>query len=154
LPAVERSAAEAFRGSSQAAIADDTVSPVEFYIPFQMDGLVLVAADAAVILGFAACQACADALHLWELAVRRERQGEGLGSGLLMAVKDLARHRGLSAVTLSTFRDIAWNAPFYGRLGFVELSEDRLNPRLTAVRAREAALGLDVTNRCTMRLDL
>lgn len=127
---------------------------MEFYIPFQMDGLVLVADDQGEPVGFAACQACADALHLWELAVRRDRQGRGLGRDLVLAAVDLARRRGLAAVTLSTFRDIAWNGPFYARLGFIEVPEDDLGPRLAAVRRREAALGLDVANRCAMRLDL
>ena len=151
LPDIERSAALAFRGSSQQAIADDAVSPMEFYIPLQTDGLVLVAEDRQLI-GFAACQACADALHIWELAVRHNRQGQGIGGGLVRATIDLARLRGLPAVTLSTFRHIAWNAPLYARLGFSEVATADLNPRLTAIRDREAVLGLDVAARCAMRL--
>lgn len=125
----------------------------EFYIPFQSDGLVLVAEDDdARLAGFAACQACEDALHLWELAVRRDRQGSGIGRALVEATIALARRRGLPAVTLSTFRDIAWNAPFYAKLGFVELGPAELNARLDVIREREAALGLDVENRCAMLL--
>jgi GNAT superfamily N-acetyltransferase len=130
------------------------VSPVEFYIPFQIDGLVLVAEDGDQLLGFAACQVCEDALHLWELAVRSNRQGQGVGRHLMRATIALARRRGASAVTLSTFRDIAWNGPFYARMGFAELDSANLNPRLSAICRREAALGLDVGNRCAMRLAL
>ncbi|WP_309605488.1 GNAT family N-acetyltransferase [Phenylobacterium sp.] len=122
LPDIERSAALAFRGSSQDAIADGAVSPVDFYIPFQTDGLVLVAEDHG-LLGFAACQACADGLHLWELAVRQEWQGQGVGRQLMRATIELARLRGLPAVTLSTFRHIAWNAPFYAQLGRVSVCQ-------------------------------
>ena len=114
----------------------------------------LVADDGGQVVGFGACQACEDALHLWELAVRHERQGEGVGHAIVAASAELARLRGLPAVTLSTFRDIAWNAPFYARLGFVEIKEAARNPRLTLIRQREADLGLDVANRCTMRLAL
>ena len=119
-----------------------------------MDGLVLTAEDVGQPVGFAATQACADALHLWELAVRHDAQGRGAGRALMAAVCDLARRRRLAAVTLSTFRDIPWNGPFYARLGFGELSATDLNPRLAAVLAREAELGLDVAARCAMRLDL
>lgn len=154
LPAIERSAALAFRGSSQDAITGAAVNPVEFYVPFQTDGLVLVAQEADELVGFVASQVCEDALHLWELAVRRERQARGVGRSLVLASVDLARRRRLTAVTLSTFRDIAWNAPFYGRLGFAELPAEALNPRLAAIRERERALGLDVANRCAMRLAL
>lgn len=117
----------------------------------QTDGLVLVAEDDGLI-GFVACQACADALHIWELAVVRERQGHGVGRDLMAATIRLARRRGLPAVTLSTFRHIVWNAPFYARLGFSEVKSADLNPRLAAITDREAALGLDVAARCAMRL--
>jgi GNAT superfamily N-acetyltransferase len=155
LPEIERSAAEAFRGSSQDAIADDAVSPVEFYVPFQTDGLVLVAEDEdGALVGFAACQACEDALHLWELAVRFDRQGRGAGRALLAATAALARRRGLPTVTLSTFRDIPWNAPFYARLGFAEIAREDLDARLRIVMERERQLGLDAAGRCAMRLAL
>lgn len=77
-----------------------------------------------------------------------------MGAALVTAVAALAARRGLAAVTLSTFRDIAWNGPFYRRAGFVELAPGDLNRRLAAVVAREADLGLDVANRCAMRLAL
>jgi GNAT superfamily N-acetyltransferase len=152
LPEIERSAAEAFRGSSQPAVADDPVSAVEFYLPFQADGLVLVAAEEGELVGFAVCEAFEDALHVWELAVRHDRQRRGAGRALMAGTAALARRRGLAAVTLSTFRDIAWNGPFYARLGFAELAPADLNPRLAAILEREAALGLDVASRCAMRL--
>jgi GNAT superfamily N-acetyltransferase len=127
---------------------------VEFYIPFQTDGLVLVADDGERLLGFAACQACADALHLWELAVRREAQGQGVGKALVEATLGLARLRGLPAVTLSTFRDIPWNGPFYARMGFAETPLARLNTRLETIRQREVLLGLPADRRIFMRADL
>lgn len=154
LPEIERSAAEAFRGSSQDAIADDAVAPVEFYAPLQREGLVLIADDGGELIGFVACEAFEDALHVWELAVRHDRQGRGAGRALMAEAAVLARRRGLSAVTLSTFRDIPWNGPFYARLGFAELAPADLNLRLAAVLEREAALGLDVARRCAMRLSL
>jgi hypothetical protein len=57
-------------------------------------------------------------------------------------------------VTLSTFRHVAWNAPFYARLGFRELAEEQLGPGLRRVRADEARRGLDLSRRLVMRLDL
>lgn len=102
-------------------------------------------------MGFAACQACADALHLWELAVREAAQGHGFGKALVLEALALARRRGLRAVTLSTFRDIPWNGPFYAALGFVEVPVSELNPRLQTIRMRESLLGLPVDRRIAMR---
>ncbi|WP_337185297.1 GNAT family N-acetyltransferase [Phenylobacterium sp.] len=124
---------------------------MEFYIPFQTDGLVLVAEAEGALSGFAACQACADALHLWELAVRHDAQGQGLGKALIGATLELARARGLPAVTLSTFREIPWNGPFYARMGFREVPVEVLNARLQVIRQREALLGLPVDRRLFMR---
>ena len=109
----------------------------------------LVAETDGALAGFSACP---DALHLWELAVRRDAQGKGLGKALVEATLALARARGLPAVTLSTFREIPWNAPFYARMGFRELPE--LNPRLAVIQLREDLLGLPVARRVFMRAEV
>lgn len=113
-----------------------------------------MAASRGVPIGFGACEAFEDALHLWELAVHADAQGQGVGRAIVAAAAEAGRARGLPAMTLTTFRDIAWNGPLYAHLGFRELAPVELNPRLRAVAAREAARGLDVAARCAMRLDL
>ena len=123
----------------------------EDHQPFAVQGLVWVAEDAGRLIGFATCEAFEHELHLWELAVRHDAQGKGAGRAMIAAVIDEARTRALPSVTLTTFRDIPWNAPFYARCGFVELSDDELGPFLTLVREKEVEIGLDVANRCAMR---
>ena len=51
-------------------------------------------------------------------------------------------------------RDVAWNGPYYRRLGFVDVPDEQLGPGLAALRAHESELGLDVSIRCAMRLEL
>jgi GNAT superfamily N-acetyltransferase len=126
----------------------------EDHRPLAVQGLVWVAEDAGRLIGFATCEAFEHELHLWELAVRQEAQRKGAGRALIAAVVDEARARGLPEVTLTTFRDIPWNAPFYARCGFVEIPEAEFGPFLTLVRAKETEIGLDVANRCAMRLAL
>jgi GNAT superfamily N-acetyltransferase len=134
-------------------VADDEVAPMEVYLPLAAQGLVWVAAEVGQLIGFASSEVFEGELHLWELAVRRESQGRGVGRALIAAVAQEARKLGLP-VTLTTFRDIPWNAPFYARCGFVEMSEAEFSPLLKLVFERQAALGLDVANRCAMRLSL
>jgi GNAT superfamily N-acetyltransferase len=55
--------------------------------------------------------------HLEEMDVLPEHAGQGLGAALIEAVCSWAHTRGFDAVTLSTFRDVPWNAPFYPRHG-------------------------------------
>ena len=44
-------------------------------------------------------------------------------------------------MTLTTFRDVPWNGPFYAGLGFRAV--DELTPGLAAVRDHEKAIGDD-----------
>jgi N-acetylglutamate synthase-like GNAT family acetyltransferase len=154
LPQIELSAARAFLATSQAAVVSDAVTPAEWYRLRVPQGLVWVATESDHPIGFASVEPFEDALHLWELAVHLDAQRRGTGRALVEAVAADARARGLSAVTLTTFRDVSFNAPFYARRGFEQVDLATLSPRLTAVRENEARMGLDMSNRCAMRLSL
>lgn len=154
LPAIERSAATLFRGSSQDAVVEGDVSSADFYRPLAVQRLVWVAEDDGRLVGFVACEIFEDAFHVWELGVAREAQRRGLGRALMQAAIDEARRRGCRAVTLNTFRDVAWNGPFYARLGFAEIPETTFNDRLAFIREREVKSGLEIPARCAMRLEL
>jgi GNAT superfamily N-acetyltransferase len=78
----------------------------------------------------------------------------GLGGRLLEAVCDWARAHGYPAVTLSTFRDVPWNGPFYRRHGFRDLRPAEWTPGMQAIREKEARHGLRVEARVFMRRDL
>lgn len=108
--------------------------------------------DADKPIGFATCGVLDGALHLYELAMVPEHGGKGLGRALIEAVCDTAKARGLDAVTLSTFADVAWNGPFYERVGFRILGNNELSPGLHLVANHEMDIGL--TNRCIMRRDI
>jgi hypothetical protein len=61
-----------------------------------------------------------------------------------------ARNTGFKALTLTTFRDLAWNAPFYARLGFDEVTAIDAHPRLAGELANEVDDGLPADRRCAM----
>ncbi|MCB9670561.1 MAG: GNAT family N-acetyltransferase [Alphaproteobacteria bacterium] len=97
--------------------------------------------------GFALCQAYADGLHLRELDVVRAHQGRGHGTLLLDRVAREALDRGLPRVTLTTFRDVPFNAPWYVSRGFRVLEPTGW---LAAIRAEEREAGLDAWPRVAM----
>ena len=154
LPAIERSAGERFRAVGLDDIADGEDRPAEFHRARAEAGLVWVAEEDGVLVGHLTSEAFPDALHVWALDVHLEAQGRGIGRALLRSALDETARRGLPAVTLTTFCEIPWNAPFYRRHGFVELDPADLGERLARIRAEEAAEGLDVRPRCAMRLAL
>lgn len=81
---------------------------------------VLVAEDPAAgrVVGLAATGTVDGALHLEELAVDPALGRQGVGSRLLEQVCGRALEEGFTAVTLTTFRDVSWNGPWYTRRGF------------------------------------
>jgi GNAT superfamily N-acetyltransferase len=95
-----------------------------------------------------------DEAHLKELDVHPDAVGRGLGSALLAAVCETARARGEPSLSLTTFRDVPFNAPFYARRGFRMLRPGETGPALQALLAVEAEAGLPAGPRCAMRLDL
>jgi hypothetical protein len=54
-------------------------------------------------------------------------------------------------VTLTTFRDVPWNMPFYARLGFEIVPPEQVGPALFAIVEGETRRGLDPARRVVMR---
>lgn len=90
-------------------------------------------------------------LHLEQLAVRPASMRQGIGGRLMAAVIDHARAAGAAAVTLTTFRDVPWNAPWYARHGFTVLPEAEWGPELREIVRHERDLGIEVAPRVVMR---
>lgn len=155
LPDIEQSAGEAFRTIPELAwLADEDVS-AERHRTLITQGPCLVAADDGDRpVGLLSATIEGDVLHIWELDVRLELQGMGIGRALLEKAVENARQRGVDAVTLTTFRDVAWNAPFYSKFGFRILESGCIDERLAALLLAEAGHGMPADRRCAMRLDL
>lgn len=92
--------------------------------------------------------------HLEQVSVDPAYAHSGLGRSLIEHMLNWARNDGLPAVTLTTYTDVPWNGPYYARLGFRYLGDGELTDGLRAIRAEEAAHGLDRDPRACMRLDL
>lgn len=120
LPAIEASAAQSFRTiESLGWLADAELMSVGRHLQVIALGTCWVAVDATGQLqGFLSAEVFDNDLHIHELSVTQLMQGRGAGRQLLETVMNEARSRQLRAVTLTTFCDVPWNAPFYQRLGF------------------------------------
>jgi GNAT superfamily N-acetyltransferase len=102
------------------------------------DQLAWVATDANDrAIGFALTWLRPDALHLRELDVLPTHMRRGVGRGLVELVCEQARALGRTSVTLTTFRDVAWNAPLYRRWGFEVLAPEACPAWLADIRAHE-----------------
>ena len=155
LPAIERSAAEAFRGAGVGLSPDAPVSSAEAWRPALRAGTLWVAGDdTGRIVGFLAARRINLVLHIDEMDVAFDHQRRGIGRALLDAAIDWARKAGLREITLTTFRDLAFNRQLYASAGFVEIAPGQMSERIARIIAREAGYGLDPKERCAMALRL
>lgn len=111
---------------------------------------ILVVETAHEVAGYAATAPVGDFLHLKELAVDPAHGRRGLGSAMLAAVVAQAARDGHSGVTLSTFRDVPFNAPFYAARGFLELPRRAAPEGLRRVFADEVPPGINPRTRVLM----
>ncbi|MEU6034913.1 MULTISPECIES: GNAT family N-acetyltransferase [Actinomadura] len=101
------------------------------------DAEILVAGRPPV--AFAAVRPLDGATYLEQIAVHAGHVRKGIGTRLLRAVLQRA---GAPGVTLLTFRDVPWNAPWYARHGFAEFPQERWGSGLRAHWDAEVAAGL------------
>ncbi|MDW3560942.1 GNAT family N-acetyltransferase [Enterobacter cloacae] len=153
LPAIERAAGERFRDYPELAwLAEGDVISAEQHLDYAERGLSWLALANELPVGFILAETHVSSLFIVELSVHLDWQGKGIGRRLIACVADQACKRGLASLTLTTFRDVPWNAPFYARLGFEMITT--LTPELREKREEETAHGLAYDARCAMRLPL
>jgi len=155
LPEIERAAGTLFETVEDLALGPLEPYSIVFIEAVAQSGAVLVAADDRdVPVGFALTGFLDRALYIYELDVAPAHGRRGLGRRLVDAASAFAAGEGAAAVTLSTFRDIPWNGPFYAKAGFREVPRNRWTPAFHLLHHREADLGLPVDRRCFMLKEL
>ncbi|MGY0005755.1 GNAT family N-acetyltransferase [Micromonospora sp. I033] len=149
---IEVASGAPFREIGMADVADMPPLPREVLAAAQRAGRLRVAVDAADRpVAFVAVELVDGCAHVQQLSVDPGHARRGIGRGLLDDVAGWAAGRGLPALTLTTFRSVPWNGPYYARCGFRELAGAEVTPGLAGLLAAEAALGLDPADRVAMR---
>lgn len=142
LPAIEAQAAGLFPPGLLPAGATGTL-PATALEALHAAGLLWVAdLEGREVAGFLAAQVHVDCLHVTEMDVSPAFGRQGLGTRLLAHAAHEARARGLAWLTLTTFEQVPWNAPFYARNGFVRAEDLAAFPHLQRALAHESELGL------------
>jgi len=110
--------------------------------------------DARPVVGYALASMMDGEAHLDQVSVLDSAGRQGIGTALVHAACRWATAQAFTSITLTTFRDVPFNGPYYARLGFVELPVDRFGPELRSLRELEEDIGLDVQPRIAMRRPL
>lgn len=149
---VEVDAGRRFRDVGMDDVADDEPPAAGVLQTFVGGGRAWVAVDEADrVIGYLVASVVDGNGHVDQVSVREAHTGRGVGTALLDAVTAWAASHRLPALTLTTFRDVEWNGPYYERRGFTVMADDEIGPHLHAIVAAEAAHGLDPSTRCCMR---
>lgn len=149
LPNIERSADLLF-ANDRAPAARLPIFDTNELRAYIARGRSLVVRIGPRIIGFVIAEPTGRELHIVQMAVHADFQRQGIGSGMIRALIVDSTNSGFDALTLTTFADIAWNAPFYAGLGFVAVDDMEANPRLKALLDAESASGLPVERRTAM----
>ncbi|KRF37034.1 GNAT family N-acetyltransferase [Nocardioides sp. Soil805] len=150
LVVVEVEAGQVFRTVGMARVAEDVprVSDLLEAIAAQRIWVTEVGAEVA---GYICAEVLDGNAHIAQVSVAPAHAGRALGRSMIEHVEQWGRAAGLRATTLTTFRDVPWNGPYYRRLGYHVLSDDLVGPELARTMAHEASLpGIDAALRCAM----
>lgn len=168
----ERAAGELFRPLGMDTVADDDPPSPEFLRAFEeSDGLWVLAEDGAAgvreyaegapagedagrPVAYALLEPLDGAVHIEQITVHPEYAHRRLGRALIEHAAARAAQDRATALTLTTFAGVPWNAPYYLRCGFRVLEERELTAGLRKIRAQEAEAGLDRWPRVCMRREL
>jgi GNAT superfamily N-acetyltransferase len=154
---IERAAGEPFRSLGMTAVADDDPLPLDVLDTYRRAGHAWVAADPDDRpVAYLLAEPVDGAAHIEQVSVHPAVARRGIGRSLIEHLASAARDRGLAALTLTTFAEVPWNAPYYTRLGFRPLddTDPALTDGLRAIRRAEAAHGLAAWPRVCMRREL
>ncbi|MFF0446795.1 GNAT family N-acetyltransferase [Streptomyces sp. NPDC004609] len=152
---IERAAGEPFRALGMAEIADDEPPALDLLERYRSAGRAWVSADEEGLpLAYLIHDTVDGAAHVEQVSVHPAAAHRRLGSGLIGHLASRAASDGLTALTLTTFAEVPWNAPYYARLGFRTLGESELTEGLREIRRAEKEHGLDRWPRVCMRREL
>lgn len=146
---IERAAGEAFRTLGMDPVADDEPPGPDELHPFVDDGRAWVAECNGTPAAYLLADVVDGCGHVEQVSVHPDHAGHRIGVALVDRSEQWAAGR--PALTLTTFRDVPWNGPYYARLGFRPLADDEIGPELRAIREAEIAHGLDRWPRICMR---
>jgi GNAT superfamily N-acetyltransferase len=156
LPRIELAAAGLFPDEDLPQELRTEATPESAFAEAAEAGRLLIAVESRTRspVGFALAGVVDGSAHLLELDVHPDHGRQGLGARLIDAVAQWARDRGDTGLTLTTFVHLAWNAPYYRRLGFETIARKETGPELEGLLRQETAKGLDPAKRVAMRLAL
>lgn len=151
---IERAAGLLFLDIGMPEIANDEPLPESILQGGVDSGQLWVAVDdvaAARPVAYLLAETLDASIHIEQVTVHPEYARQRIGSRLIDACATSAAGSGYRWITLTTFRDVTWNAPWYRRIGFDNVPDGEMTDDLRSLVAHERMSGLDRWPRLLMR---
>lgn len=150
LAAIERAAGEMFRDLDMNVIADDEPIPEPDLLCGVDECRLWVAVSDSQPVAYLLATMLERSLHIDQLTVHPDFSRRRISARLIDTLADDERSQRAGALTLTTFKYVRWNAPYYERLGFRELADIEWPEDIARIVAHERILGLHVWPRVVM----
>lgn len=150
---IELDAAKAFKDYPEYAGMCDELDPLTQgqYRPLSKDeGKIYVAEKSGKLIGFVLIDYIDGQPHLKEIDVLQAYAKQGIGTGLLKQAFKWAMDNRFKYMTLTTYRDLVFNGPFYKKHGFEIIQPCEKWPELKKMRQQEIDNGWDIAPRVAM----
>lgn len=147
---VERAAGARFRDIGMNDIADHDPADASILEERAARGRLYVALAAdRTVAGFLIWSPKDGMAYIEEVSVHPVHAGNRLAARMIDRLAIDVRGQ-YAALSLATFRDIPWNAPYYAALGFVEFPREQVGPEHEESWKHQAENGLDMPRRLFM----
>lgn len=150
LVVVEVEAGQVFRTIGMTKVAEDVPQVSDLREAAEAERL-WVTEVGSEVAGYISAEVLDGNARVAQVSVAPAYAGRALGRAMIEFLEDWGRAASRPATTLTTFRDVLWNGPYYLRLGYRVLREDDIGPELASTMAHEASLpGIEASLRCAM----
>jgi len=139
---IERDAGRLFLPLGMPEIAYDEPPSVDTLASYVTAGRAWVIDPPSDVAGYVLVDVVDGAAHVEQITVATKYARRRLGAMLLEHVERWARDRGLREITLTSFRDVPWNGPYYETLGFRAVAEEATGPEMAELLVHEREHGL------------
>lgn len=150
IPELERAAGERFKAIGMKDVADGEATPLSILESrAEVRRLYVAIAPDQEIAGFLIWSPKDGRAHVEQVSVHPAHAGRRLAARMIdrLAADVRGTHAELS---LTTFRDVPWNAPYYRNIGFIELAYAEAGPQHEDSWRHQAESGLDMARRLFM----
>lgn len=151
---LEQAAAEAFREIGMDAIADDPPMPEAELIEAAEEQRLWVAVEYGVLKAYLVGDFLPQSLHIDQVTVHPDASRRGLGALMIESVSADPRSKERGFITLTSFANVPWNAPYYERIGFIDIAESDWPEGVAEKVAAEQEKGLAAWPRVVMQREI